>query len=145
NLRVEFNRVHGFFIEVSRGQVDKVPVEYRRRQTLKNVERYITPELKECEDKILAAKERSLSREKWLFDDLLNRLTASVSALSRCAAALAELDTLVSLAWHARQNNWVAPDLADDACIHIAAGRHPVVEHTIEPFTPNDCDMHPER
>lgn len=145
NLRVEFNRVHGFYIEVSRGQTDKVPVEYRRRQTLKNVERYITPELKEWEDKILSAKERSLAREKWLFDNLLDQLAAYASPLSRSAAALAELDALLSLAWHARQNCWVAPDLVDDACIQIAAGRHPVVEHSIEHFTPNDCAMHPQR
>lgn len=145
NLRVEFNRVHGFYIEVSRGQTDKVPVEYRRRQTLKNVERYITPELKEWEDKILSAKERSLAREKWLFDDLLEQLTAFSPMLSLCASALAELDALLSLAWHARQNNWVAPELADDVRVHIVAGRHPVVEHTIEQFTPNDCDMHPQR
>lgn len=145
NLRVEFNRVHGFYIEVSRGQTDKVPVEYRRRQTLKNVERYITPELKEWEDKILSAKDRSLTREKWLFENLLEHLTTFSASLSRCAAALAELDALISLAWHARQNNWVAPSLSDDACIHIVAGRHPVVEHTIEQFTPNDCDMHSER
>ena len=145
NLRVEFNRVHGFYIEVSRGQADKVPVEYRRRQTLKNVERYITPELKEWEDKILSAKERSLAREKWLFEELLEQLTAYAAPLSRCAAALAELDALTSLAWHARQNNWVAPTLVDDAQIQITAGRHPVVEHTIEQFTPNDCEMHEQR
>ena len=145
NLRVEFNRVHGFYIEVSRGQADKVPVEYRRRQTLKNVERYITPELKEWEDKILSAKERSLAREKWLFDGLLEQLTAHASSLSRCGAALAELDALTSLAWHARQNNWVAPALVDNPCIQIAAGRHPVVEHSIEQFTPNDCEMHEQR
>lgn len=145
NLRVEFNRVHGFFIEVSRGQTDKVPVEYRRRQTLKNAERYITPELKEWEDKILSAKERSLAREKWLFDNLLETLAGYAQALSHCAAALAELDALASLAWHARQNNWVAPELADDACIDIVAGRHPVVERSIEHFTPNDCEMHANR
>lgn len=145
NLRVEFNRVHGFYIEVSRGQAEKVPVEYRRRQTLKNAERYITPELKEWEDKILSAKERSLAREKWLFDDLLERLTAHSASLSRCAASLAELDALVSLAWHARQNGWVAPTLMGDPNINIVAGRHPVVEHTIEQFTPNDCEMHAQR
>lgn len=145
NLRVEFNRVHGFYIEVSRGQADKVPVEYRRRQTLKNAERYITPELKEWEDKILSAKERSLTREKWLFDDLLENLTTYAPILSSCAASLAELDALVSLAWHARQNNWVAPTLMDDPHISITAGRHPVVEHSIEQFTPNDCEMHDQR
>lgn len=145
NLRVEFNRVHGFYIEVSRGQADKVPVEYRRRQTLKNAERFITPELKTWEDKILSAKERGLAREKHLFDELLLQLTHYATELAGCAAALAELDTLASLAWHARQNNWVAPTLLDDTRIAIAAGRHPVVEHSIEQFTPNDCEMHAQR
>lgn len=145
NLRVEYNRVHGFYIEVSRGQADKVPVEYRRRQTLKNAERYITPELKTWEDKILSAQERGLAREKWLFDELLERLSGFSPALSSCATALAELDALAALAWHAREHQWVAPQLTDDVRIFITQGRHPVVENTIEQFTPNDCDMHTQR
>ncbi len=145
NLRVEFNRVHGFYIEVSRGQSDKVPAEYRRRQTLKSAERYITPELKTWEDKVLSAKDRSLSREKWLFENLLDELMAHAPALSRCASALAEIDALAALAEHAALNDWIAPELTQDNEIVIEAGRHPVVEHSIERFTPNDCELGPQR
>ncbi|MFT0533083.1 DNA mismatch repair protein MutS [Castellaniella hirudinis] len=145
NLRVEYNRVHGFFIEVSRGQADKVPDDYRRRQTLKNVERYITPELKAWEDKVLSARDRSLAREKWLFDQLLAQAAPHAPGLARCAAALASLDALAALAHHARQHGWVAPQLCVDTCLDIQAGRHPVVEHSIEAFTPNDCKMHDDR
>ena len=141
NLRVEYNRVHGFFIEVSRGQADKVPDDYRRRQTLKNAERYITPELKEWEDKVLSAKERSLAREKWLFEQLLETLIGYAPALSVCAAALAQIDALAALALHARDNDWTAPELTDTPEILIEAGRHPVVERSIERFTPNDCTL----
>ncbi len=145
NLRVEYNRVHGFFIEVSRGQADKVPDDYRRRQTLKNSERYITPELKSWEDKVLSAQERSLAREKWLFEQLLDTLAGHAVAISRCAAALAQIDALATLAAHARDNDWVAPELTDMPEIAIEAGRHPVVERSIERFTPNDCTMGPTR
>ncbi len=144
-LRVEFNRVHGFYIEVSRGQADKVPVEYRRRQTLKNAERYITPELKTWEDKVLSAKDRSLSREKWLFENLLEQLADHAPALSQCATALAQVDALASLAEHAQANDWTAPRLVDGNEIAIEAGRHPVVERSIEQFTPNDCELGPQR
>lgn len=144
-LRVEFNRVHGFFIEVSRGQADKVPADYRRRQTLKNAERYITPELKAWEDKVLSAKDRSLSREKWLFENLLDQLAPHAPALSACAGSLAEIDALAALAEHARLNDWVAPELSDASEILIEAGRHPVVERSIERFTPNDCELGPQR
>jgi DNA mismatch repair protein MutS len=145
NLRVEYNRVHGFFIEVSKGQTDKVPDDYRRRQTLKNAERYITPELKTWEDKVLSAKDRSLSREKWLFEHVLNELAAHAPALSLCASAMAEIDALGALASHARQNDWVAPELVESSDIHVQAGRHPVVERSIEQFTPNDCDLNATR
>ncbi|WP_420042578.1 DNA mismatch repair protein MutS [Bordetella genomosp. 9] len=141
NLRVEFNRVHGFYIEVSKGQADKVPEDYRRRQTLKNAERYITPELKAWEDRVLSAQDRSLAREKWLYEQVLEQLGGHVRALSDCAAALAELDTLAALAEHARRHDWVAPELADEAEIDIEAGRHPVVERAIERFTPNGCRL----
>jgi DNA mismatch repair protein MutS len=143
-LRVEFNRVHGFYIEVSRAQSDKVPVDYRRRQTLKNAERYITPELKTWEDKVLSAKDRSLSREKWLFENLLDELSAFAPVLSQCAAALAEIDALAALAEHAQANDWTAPELSEGNEIAIEAGRHPVVEHSIEQFTPNDCELGPQ-
>lgn len=144
-LRVEFNRVHGFYIEVSRGQADKVPADYRRRQTLKSAERYITPELKTWEDKILSAKDRSLSREKWLFENLLDDCALYAPALSQCASALAEIDALAALAEHAGRNNWIAPKLSESNEIIIEAGRHPVVEHSIERFTPNDCELGPQR
>ncbi|MHC8943649.1 DNA mismatch repair protein MutS [Advenella incenata] len=145
NLRVEYNRVHGFFIEVSKGQVDKVPDDYRRRQTLKNVERYITPELKGFEDKVLSARDRALSREKWLYEQLLDTMQAWVTPLQRCAQAIAELDVYLALASHARDNEWVPPQLAEHPVIDIEAGRHPVVEHTIEQFTPNSCLMDHDR
>ena len=145
NLRVEYNRVHGFFIEVTRGQADKVPDDYRRRQTLKNVERYITPELKSWEDKVLSARERGLAREKLLFDQMLAQAAGHAAALAASAAALARIDALAALAHHARRHAWVAPELCDDNCLDIQAGRHPVVEHSIETFTPNDCVMHEER
>jgi len=145
NLRVEYNRVHGFFIEVSRGQADKVPDDYRRRQTLKNSERYITPELKSWEDKVLSAQERSLAREKWLFEQLLETLASHATALGSCAAALAQIDTLAALAMHARDNEWTAPELTNTPEILIESGRHPVVERSIERFTPNDCTLGPTR
>ncbi len=141
NLRVEFNRVHGFYIEVTRGQMAKVPDDYRRRQTLKNAERYITPELKTWEDRVLSAQDRSLAREKWLFEQLLESLADYVRTLSDCAGALAELDTLSALAEHARRHDWVAPELSEQADIDIDAGRHPVVERAIERFTPNGCRL----
>src|SRR5690606_15070626 len=124
NLRVEYNRVHGFYIEVSRGQADKVPADYQRRQTLKNVERYITPELKLFEDQVLSARERSLTREKFLFEGLLDELTIWASRISVCASALAEIDTLAALAEHAQQNDWTAPVLSAHTEITIDAGRH---------------------
>lgn len=144
-LKVEYNRVHGFYIEVSRTQADKVPDDYRRRQTLKNAERYITPELKTWEDKVLSAQDRSLAREKWLFEQLLDVLAEHVRPLSDCAAALAELDALAALAEHARRHDWIAPELSEQADIDIDAGRHPVVENAIERFTPNGCRLEPAR
>ncbi|MDN3986799.1 DNA mismatch repair protein MutS [Zwartia sp. IMCC34845] len=144
-LRVEFNRVHGFFIEVSRAQADKVPEDYRRRQTLKNAERYITPELKSWEDKVLSAQDRSLAREKWLYEQVLQALLPMAQALSQCASACAELDVLVALAHHAQHHDWVAPTLLEHTAIEITAGRHPVVERSIERFTPNSCSLNPHR
>jgi DNA mismatch repair protein MutS len=145
NLRVEYNRVHGYFIEVTRGQTDKVPDDYRRRQTLKNAERYITPELKAWEDQVLSARDRSLAREKLLFDQILEQAAGQAAALARSAAALARIDALAALALHARDHGWSAPALCEESRLEIHAGRHPVVEHTIEAFTPNDCGLHDER
>ena len=145
NLRVEFNRVHGFFIEVTRSQIDKVPDDYRRRQTLKNVERFITPELKSWEDKILSAQDRSLAREKWLYETLIDTLLPFVPSLVLVAHAVAEMDVLTALAHHAKLNEWVQPSIVETVNIDLVAGRHPVVERTIERFTPNSCQLSPDR
>jgi DNA mismatch repair protein MutS len=145
NLRVEFNRVHGFYIEVTHGQTDKVPEDYRRRQTLKNAERYITPELKVFEDKALSAQDKALVREKLLYEQLLADLAPSIGALQIIAQALAQIDTLVALTRHALANNWCAPQLVADPCLTIVEGRHPVVEKQIERFIANDCKLNDER
>nr|WP_228535083.1 DNA mismatch repair protein MutS [Noviherbaspirillum malthae] len=145
NLRVEYNKVHGFYIEVTHGQTDKVPDDYRRRQTLKNAERYITPELKAFEDKALSAQERALGREKYLYEQVLNGLTPFIGTLQSIAQSLAQLDTLVALADHAMRNNWCAPQLVAEPRIFIEQGRHPVVENQIERFIANDCELGNER
>ena len=128
NLRVQFNRVHGFYIEVTQGQLDKVPDDYKRRQTLKNAERYITPELKTFEDKALSAQDRSVAREKWLYEQVLDQLQTFVPTLSRVAQALATLDALCALAERSLTLNWCAPSFVKEPCIEISKGRHPVVE-----------------
>jgi DNA mismatch repair protein MutS len=145
NLRVEYNKVHGFYIEVTHGQTDKVPEDYRRRQTLKNAERYITPELKAFEDKALSAQERALTREKHLYERLLADMAPHIVILQRIAHALAQLDVLVALADHAMRNNWCAPQLVSEPAIVIEQGRHPVVENQIERFIANDCELNSER
>ncbi|MFC7297078.1 DNA mismatch repair protein MutS [Herminiimonas aquatilis] len=139
NLRVEYNKVHGFYIEVTHGQTDKVPDDYRRRQTLKNAERYITPELKAFEDKALSAQERALSREKYLYEQVLQQMAQHIGTLQNIAHALAQLDALVALTEHALRHNWCAPQLVADPMIKITQGRHPVVENHIERFIANDC------
>ena len=146
NLRVQFNKVHGFYIEVTQGQLDKVPDDYRRRQTLKNAERYITPELKNFEDKALSAQERALTREKWLYEQLLDQLQDYIPALSRLARALASLDALCALAERSLTLNWCAPVFVKEPCIDIAQGRHPVVEARLAEtgggtFIANDCSL----
>ncbi len=128
NLRVQYNKVHGFYIEVTQGQIDKVPDDYRRRQTLKNAERFITPELKTFEDKALSAQDRALAREKWLYEQLLDQLQAFVPALTRVARALATLDALCALAERSLTLDWCAPQFVREPCIDITAGRHPVVQ-----------------
>jgi len=145
NLRVEYNKVHGFYIEVTNGQATKVPDDYRRRQTLKNCERYITPELKAFEDKALSAQDRALAREKMLYDVLLADLAPFIGVLQTISKALAQLDVLVSLTGHALRNNWCAPQLVETSCINIVEGRHPVVENQIERFIANDCRFVDER
>ena len=145
NLRVEYNKVHGFYIEVTNGQATKVPDDYRRRQTLKNCERYITPELKAFEDKALSAQDRALAREKMLYDVLLGDLAPFIGELQTIARALAQLDVLVSLTDHALRHNWCAPQLVETSCVNIVEGRHPVVENQIERFIANDCRFVDER
>jgi len=129
NLRVEYNRVHGFYIEVTNGQTDKVPEHYRRRQTLKNAERYITPELKAFEDKALSAQDRALAREKVLYEQVMQQLLPHIVELQLIAHALAQLDCLVALAEHAMRNQWCAPQLVAEPILDIVQGRHPVVEN----------------
>ena len=128
NLRVQFNRVHGFYIEVTQSALGKVPSDYVRRQTLKNAERFITPELKTFEDKALSAQDRALAREKWLYEQLLDALQPFVPALTRLAGAIATLDALCTLAERSHTLRWNAPTFVSHACIEITAGRHPVVE-----------------
>ncbi len=149
NLRVQFNKVHGFYIEVTQGQASKVPGDYRRRQTLKNAERFITPELKAFEDKALSAQERALAREKWLYEHLLNELQAHVPQLTRFARAIATLDALAALAERSLTLNWCAPEFVREPCIEIRGGRHPVVEARLAetsgvPFIANDTVLGPK-
>jgi DNA mismatch repair protein MutS len=146
NLKVQFNRVHGFYIEVTQGQIDKVPDDYRRRQTLKNAERFITPELKAFEDKALSAQERALAREKYLYEILLDQLQTHIQALTQLAQAMAALDALCTLTERAITLNWCAPQFAKEPCIEIRQGRHPVVEARLAEtsggnFIANDCLM----
>ena len=141
NLKVEYNRVHGFYIEVTRAQSERVPADYRRRQTLKNAERYITPELKAFEDKALSAQERALAREKLLYDQLLDKLATHIPALQRAAAALAEADLTCAFAGHAAQSGYCAPEFTDEQLIEIEAGRHPVVERQVEHFIANGARL----
>ncbi len=128
NLRVQFNKVHGFYIEVTGSHLDKVPEDYRRRQTLKNAERFITPDLKAFEDKALSASERALAREKWLYEQVLDQLQPHIPPLTRLAHALATLDVLCTLAERSLTLGWCAPQFVNEPCIEIESGRHPVVE-----------------
>ena len=141
NLKVEYNRVHGFYIEVTRAHAEKVPEDYRRRQTLKNAERYITPELKSFEDKALSAQERALAREKLLYERLLEALAPHIPSLQAAAAALAELDVLAAFAERAAALDYHAPEFVDDQLIEIESGRHPVVERQVETFVANDIRL----
>ena len=146
NLRVQFNRVHGFYIEVGQAQAPKVPDDYRRRQTLKNAERFITPELKAFEDKALSARDRALGREKALFDQVLGQLQPHLETLSAIARALAGIDALAALAERAQTLGWCRPGFVREPCIAITGGRHPVVEARLQelgggPFMANDCQL----
>tara|TARA_E500000178_G_scaffold218730_1_gene215916 strand:- start:3371 stop:5944 length:2574 start_codon:yes stop_codon:yes gene_type:complete len=146
NLKVGYNRIHGYFIEVSRGQSSKVPADYTRRQTLKNAERYITSELKSFEDQALNAKSRALHLEKQLYEQLLTILNKSLCALKECAIAAAELDVLSTLAQRAETLNYCKPELILSTGIDIKDGRHPVVETALKtPFISNDLILDEER
>ena len=150
NLRVQFNKVHGYYIEVTASGLDKVPADYQRRQTLKNAERFITPELKAFEDKALSAQERALSREKFLYEQLLDELQQHLPTLQALARSLAALDALAALAERATTLNWCRPEFVPYPCIDIEAGRHPVVEARLAEtgavgqnrnFIPNHCRL----
>ncbi len=141
-LKVGFNQIHGFFIQVSRGQSHRVPSYYVRRQTLKNAERYIIPELKEHEDKVLNSKSKALAIEKKLWDELFDKLLPSLEQLQRTAEGLATLDVLSNLAERAETLNYCRPHLTQKTGIQITEGRHPVVEHVLDaPFIPNPTEL----
>jgi DNA mismatch repair protein MutS len=138
-LKVNYNRVHGFYIEISRLQSDNVPVHYTRKQTLKSTERFITEELKQYEDKVLSAKERSLALEKSIYEDLLNQLQNYLQALKTCASGIAELDSICCLTERAQTLDYSCPELSDKPGINIKQGRHAVVERVCnDHFVPND-------
>ncbi len=145
NLKVEYNSVHGFYIEITRAQADNAPTEYRRRQTLKNVERFITPELKAFEDKVLSANERALAREKALYEQVLEQLASHISALQTNAGAVASLDVLCCFAERAESLGYVQPVFVQESVLEIEAGRHPVVEEIAQPFVANDVTLNPYR
>jgi DNA mismatch repair protein MutS len=146
NLRVQYNKVHGFYIEVTTSGLDKVPADYQRRQTLKNAERYITPELRAFEDKALSAQERSLAREKLLWETLLDELQPTLGILGELARALSSLDALCALTERAQTLGWCRPEFVNHPCLDIERGRHPVVEARLAEtgggnFIANDCRL----
>ena len=146
SLKVGYNRVHGYYIEISRGQAAQAPKDYIRRQTLKNAERFVTPNLKEFEDKILSSKERALLREKYLYEALMLQIQASLLLLQKTSETIAELDVLACFAERAETLNWHKPELLDCAELYIEAGRHPIVEETqTQPFIPNNLILNEKR
>ena len=145
-LKVAYNRVHGYYIEISRLHSAEVPVDYTRRQTLKNAERFVTPELKSFEDKVLSARERALAREKALYEELLEKLCDWQEPLRTTAEALGILDVLTTLSERGNSLDYAAPELVDEPGIQITDGRHPVVERVLdEPFVPNDIELNDQR
>ncbi len=146
NLRIQYNRIHGYYIEVSRSAADSIPPEYVRRQTLKNVERYLIPELKEFENQILSAKEKARAREKLLYDEILESLQPCVPGMQATADAIAKIDVLCNFAILAAELNFSKPQLTDRPGIDITAGRHPLVESMLpKPFVPNSVTLDPQR
>ncbi|CSB28474.1 DNA mismatch repair protein MutS [Vibrio cholerae] len=145
-LKVGYNNVHGFYIQVSRGQSHLVPPHYVRRQTLKNAERYIIEELKQHEDKVLNSKSRALALEKQLWEELFDLLMPHLEQLQQLAASVAQLDVLQNLAERAENLEYCRPTLVQEAGIHIQGGRHPVVERVMnEPFIANPIELNPQR
>jgi len=145
-LKLGYNRVHGYYIEISKGQAGKAPDDYIRRQTLKGAERFITPELKEFEDKVLSARERALSREKHLYEGLIDTLNEVLVDLQATATGLAELDVIASFAERSDTLGLCKPVLLEEPCIEISGGRHLVVEQVIDaPFVPNDLSLDSQR
>lgn len=145
SLKVEFNRVHGFYIELSKLQSEQAPADYQRRQTLKNAERYVTPELKAFEEKVLSAQQNALAREKQLYDALLLQLQAELPVLQRCARAAASLDVLATLAKYADEEHYCFPEFVNYPCLQISQGRHPVVAAQVSQFTANDTQLDDKR
>src|SRR5512134_3989991 len=145
NLRVAYNHVHGYYLEVTNAHAEKIPADYRRRQTLKNAERYITPELKAFEDKALSARDRALALEKTLYEELLSRLNLHLKPLQAIARALAQLDVLAAFSAVAAERGYCRPQFVEDVVIEIDAGRHPVVESQVERFIANDVRLAPAR
>lgn len=146
NLKVAYNRIHGYYVEIPQSQLSRIPADYIRRQTLKGVERFILPELKKFEDKVLSARERALAREKAIYDNLLRDLLEHLNPIRNTAQAIAELDVLSNFAERANTLNYNCPALVDGAGIQIEGGRHPVVERTLDnPFVPNDLYMDSRR
>jgi len=146
SLKLGYNRVQGFYIEVARRDAEAVPKDYLRRQTVKSAERFITPELKHFEDRVLGAREKALARERGLYDELLTQLIDRLGPLQSTAAALAELDALAALAERAVTLEWSAPQLSAEVRLTIIGGRHPIVERfTTGPFVPNDLQLDAER
>ncbi len=142
SLKVGYNRVHGYYIEISKAQAAQAPAHYICRQTLKNAERFVTPQLKTFEDQVLSSKERDLAREKWLYEQLLESLNQHLQPLQACAQALAQLDVLRALAERSDTLNFCCPQLISDTRIAITAGRHPVVEQVSDqPFIANDLQF----
>lgn len=138
-LKIGYNRVSGYYIELTRAQAEQAPEHYIRRQTLKNAERYITPELKSFEDKVLSSESRALAREKMLFEMLLDELRQDIAQLQMMSSAIAQIDLLANFAHQARLRNWARPEYSPEIGIKITAGRHPVVEALSKTaFTPND-------
>ncbi|MFT6265904.1 MAG: DNA mismatch repair protein MutS, partial [Oleiphilaceae bacterium] len=146
SLKVGYNRVHGYFIEISKSQSEKAPDTYVRRQTLKNAERFITPELKVFEDKALSSKSRALSREKMLYEGIIDQLNDQLSQLQNCAQGISELDVLSNFAERAQTLNFNRPDFTEEHKILIEEGRHPIVDQLISaPFVPNDLMLDQQR